>query len=141
MKFFYCVIFAALSVFACEKKKDATHKHMFGSEEKDLEILSDRQIGKRLWIEVRHGPSRESGWFYPVGYPEFFITNGDTRADEYIRHEQKRKCFCKGEWWLKTNGWVQVRETISRRKWSCSCGEIEYWYRTNQTAVVNGGVK
>ena len=83
----------------------------------DPHEVSRVELGMRLHVSVRHGPSRESGWIYPVGYPEFYLEEGDTRADDYIREAMKKPCFCKGEWWLVTNGWVDVDCVLTQQLW------------------------
>ena len=91
----------------------------------DPHEVSRVELGRRLHVSVRHGPSRESGWIYPVGYPEFYLEEGDTRADDYIREAMKKPCFCKGEWWLVTNGWVEVTAVAMEQEWHCGCGALK----------------
>lgn len=90
--------------------------------------VSRVELGRRLHVSVRHGPSRESGWIYPVGYPEFYLEEGDRRADDYIREATKKPCFCKGEWWLVTNGWVDVTAVVMAQEWHCTSCELRQHY-------------
>lgn len=91
----------------------------------DPHEVSRVELGRRLHVSVRHGPSRESGWIYPVGYPEFYLEEGDTRADDYIREAKKKPCFCKGDWWLVTNGWVEVTAVEMVQEWHFECGILK----------------
>lgn len=100
----------------------------------DRELVLSILEGERLCVQVEHGPSRESGWIYPVGYPQFFLTNGDMRAEQYIREAQKRKCFCKGEWWLKTNGVALVAIEVVKETSKCNKGFVHEVFYTNHVA-------
>ena len=85
--------------------------------------------GLRLHVSVRHGPSRESGWIIPVCYPEFYLTNGDMSAENFIRDRKEHPCFCGGEWWLVTNGYVNVDMFVTRQVWIRDDG----WLRNEDT--------
>lgn len=94
-------------------------------------VVKREFVGKRLHVSVRHGPSRESGWTYPVCYPEFFLTNGDMSAENYISSCRERPCFCRGEWWLVTNGCVDADCVLTRQVWISDDGRIRNENFTN----------
>ena len=130
-----CVVVAAVC--------DHTYSYSYDPK-KDVKIVCDEKIGKRLWVQVKHGPSRAGGWFVAVGYPEFYITNGESTAEMAIRELSKEKCFCGGEWWLKTNGWVTAFRRVTRTRVKCMC-ERKTWYiyqtnfyHTAESEVPNG---
>ena len=129
------VIVAALCIGCGEAPYEEKHDHRFLVSHCAAEELSRENLGKRLWVQLEHGPSKSSGWIYTVGYPEFFITNGENTAEIALRAYAKRKCFCEGEWWLKTNGWIQAVRVTSRRRWHCECGHTEYQYYTNTYSI------
>ena len=125
------------------KSDETTCNHVpYFHDKDDVETLPEEKIGKRLWVEIQHGPSRTSGWIYAVGYPSFYLTNGENTAEMALNDLSKRKCFCKGEWWIKTNGWGNVSRQVTRIRWRCSCGrETQYEYRTNFLHAAESEVK
>ena len=123
---------------ACSKVQgEGKHEHRFPVSRCKTEVVSRENLSNRLWVELEHGPSKSSGWIYTAGYPEFFITNGEDTAEIALRNFAKKKCFCGGEWWIKTNGYVRAVREISRRTWQCECGETEYLYFTNTFPVTS----
>ena len=132
------LILSAIAAVLCagcgDVQASGQHGHFLFSHCDD-EIIGRENLGKRLWVELQHGPDRSSGWTYPVGYPEFFITNGENTAAIALRRYASSECFCKGEWWLKTNGWVQAVRVASRRRFHCECGHTEYQYYTNTYSI------
>ena len=99
------------------------------------EKVGETPIGRRLHVRLNHG-DRKSGWLIPVNYPEWYLTNGEQTAEAALREHRKSQCFCKGEWWLETNGWVEAKHVVTRRILKCSvCGRNRASVFTNTVPV------